>query len=117
MVPPPATRDDHAWRALAPRSRPLPCQPPTLGDLWRHHGCAPGNGLTTTPTADGAVIHPAGRPVPVVRPVRCTPATRGRTLHIAAGVDLVDVGAFVHTLPPHLRPANYSVASGVRFGC
>ena len=112
MVPPPVTSDDHAWQMLAPRLRPMPCQAPSLGDLWRYHGFVPGGGLTTTPTADGAVIHPAGRPVPVVRPVRCTPATRGRTLHIATGVDLADVGAFVHALPAGLRPANYTIATG-----
>jgi hypothetical protein len=113
MVRPSVTADDRAWLRVATLPCPLPCQPPSLGDLWRHHGCVPGPGLTTTPTADGAVIHPAGRPVPAVKPVRCTPATRGRTLHIAAGVDLTEVGAFVGTLPANLRPANYSVAAGV----
>ena len=116
MVRPPVTADDVAWHRVATLPRLLPCQPPSLGDLWRRHGCVPGNGLTTTPTADGAVIHPAGRPVPPVKPVRCTPATRGRTLHIAAGVDLTEVGAFVGTLPANLRPANYSVAAGATFG-
>ena len=116
MVPPPVTSDDRAWRLLAPRLRRMPCQPPSLGDLWRYHGHAPGNGLTTTPTADGAVIHPAGRPAPVVRPVRCSAATRGRTLHVATGVDLADVGAFVRGLPVGLRPANYAIAAGVTSG-
>lgn len=118
MVSPrlPVTRDDHAWHSLDPRLRRMACQPPSLGDLWRHQGRTPGSGLTMTPTADGAVIHPAGRPVPAVTPVRCTAATRGRTLHIAAGVDLTEVGAFVDALPVSLRPANYTVAAGVTAG-
>jgi hypothetical protein len=89
----------------------------SLGDVWHHQGRKPGDGLTVTPTSDGAVIHSAGQPVPAVIPVRCTPATRGRTLHIAAGVDLTEVGAFVDTLPVDLRPANYTVAPGVTFDC
>ena len=68
-----------------------------------------------TPTSDGAVIHPDGVPAPAVVPVRCTPATRGRTLHIAAGVNLAVVGAFVDSLPVHLRPANYPVDAGATF--
>jgi hypothetical protein len=71
--------------------------------------------LTVTPTSDGAVIHPAGEPAPAPIPVRCTAATRGRTLHISAGVDLIEVGAFVDSLPVDLRPANYTVAPGVTF--
>jgi len=86
----------------------------SLGELWHRHG-QPGGRLTVTPTSDGAVIHPAGLPVPVVTPLPSTPATRGRTLHIAAGVDLTEVGAFVDTLPDGLRPANYTVAAGVTF--
>jgi hypothetical protein len=118
MVPPrlPRTGDDHAGRILDPRPRTVACRPPSLGDMWRRHGCAPGVGLTMTPTADGAVIHPTSGPVPTVIPLRCTPATRGRTLHIAAGVDLHEVGTFVDTLPLSLRPANYTVASGVTLG-
>jgi hypothetical protein len=87
----------------------------SLGEVWRREGRRPGAGLTVTPTADGAVIHPDGRPAPDPAPVRCTPATRGRTLHIAAGVDLTEVGAFVDALPVDLRPANYTVAPGVTF--
>jgi hypothetical protein len=86
----------------------------SLGELWHRH-VRPGGRLTVTPTPDGAVIHPAGLPTPVVRPLPSTPATRGRTLHIAAGVDLTEVGAFVDTLPDGLRPANYTVAAGVSF--
>jgi hypothetical protein len=86
----------------------------SLGELWHRHG-QPGGRLTVTPTPDGAVIHPAGMPVPAVTPLPGTSATRGRTLHIAAGVDLTEVGAFVDTLPDGLRPANYTVAAGVTF--
>jgi len=85
----------------------------SLGELWHRH--EPGGRLTVTPTPDGAVIHPAEMPAPVVTPLPGTPATRGRTLHIAAGVDLTEVGAFVDTLPDGLRPANYTVAAGVTF--
>ncbi len=87
----------------------------SLGHQWRRQGRTPGDGLTVTPTPDGAVIHPAGVGIPAVVPVRCTPAIRGRTLHIAAGVDLTAVGAFVDSLPAGLRPANYTVAAGVTF--
>lgn len=87
----------------------------SLGEIWRHEGKTPGGRLTVTPTADGAVIHPAGRPVPAVTPLGYTAPTRGRTLHIAAGVDLTEVGAFIDTLPVGLRPANYTVAAGVTF--
>jgi hypothetical protein len=87
----------------------------SLGEIWRYEGKSPGGRLTVTPTTDGAVIHPAGAAAPAVTPLRYTPATRGRTLHIAAGVDLTDVGAFVDTLPVGLRPANYTVAAGVTF--
>jgi hypothetical protein len=86
----------------------------SLGELWHRHE-QPGGRLRVTPTPDGAVIHPAGMPVPDVTPLPSTPATRGRTLHIAAGVDLTEVGAFVDTLPDGLRPANYTVAAGVTF--
>ena len=85
----------------------------SLGELWRSEGKTPGGRLTVTPTPDGAVIHPADRLVPAVTPLGCTPATRGSTLHIAAGVDLTEVGEFVDTLPAGLRPANYTVAAGV----
>jgi hypothetical protein len=87
----------------------------SLGEVWRREGRRPGDGLTVTPTPDGAVIHLAGRPAPAPPPLRGTPATRGRTLHIAAGVDLTEVGAFVDALPADLRPANYTVAPGVTF--
>jgi hypothetical protein len=87
----------------------------SLGEIWRYEGKSPGGRLTVTPTADGAVIHPAGAPAPSVKPLGYTTATRGRTLHIAAGVDLTEVGAFVDTLPVGLRPANYTVAAGVTF--
>jgi hypothetical protein len=87
----------------------------SLGEIWRYEHKAPGGRLTVTPTADGAVIHLAGEPAPTVAPLGHTPATRGRTLHIAAGVDLTEVGAFVNTLPVGLRPANYTVAAGVTF--
>lgn len=90
-------------------------QPMSLGHQWRRQSPTPGHGLAVTPTPDGGVIHPAGVPVPAVIPVRCTPATRGRTLHIAAGVDLTAVGAFVDALPLHLRPANYTVDAGATF--
>lgn len=87
----------------------------SLGEVWHRQGREPGGELAVTPTLDGAVIHPAGTPVPAVTPLRSTPATRGRTLHIAAGVDLTEVGAFIDTLPVGLRPANYTVAPGVTF--
>jgi hypothetical protein len=87
----------------------------SLGERWRHEGRTPGGRLTVTPTSDGAVIHPAGRTAPAVTPLGCTAATRGRTLHIAAGVDLTEVGDFVDSLPVGLRPANYTVAAGVTF--
>ncbi|HEV7651039.1 MAG TPA: hypothetical protein VGP26_23070 [Actinophytocola sp.] len=87
----------------------------SIGEIWFHEGRTPGGRLTVTPTADGAVIHPAGGPAPAVKPLGYTPATRGRTLHIAAGVDLTEVGEFVDTLPAALRPANYTVAAGVTY--
>lgn len=93
----------------------MPLEVRSLGELWRHAGRTPGGGLTVTPTPDGAVIHRVDRPVPPVKPLGATPATRGRTLHIAAGVDLTEVGDFVDTLPAALRPANYTVAAGVTF--
>jgi hypothetical protein len=87
----------------------------SLGEIWRHEGKRPDGRLAVTPTADGAVIHPVGAPAPAVKPLGYTPVTRGRTLHIAAGVDLTEVGAFIDTLPAGLRPANYTVAAGVTF--
>jgi hypothetical protein len=85
----------------------------SLGDIWLYEGREPGRGLIVRSTSDGAVIYPAGWPAPRVDPVRSTPATRGRTLHIGAGVNLADIGAFVDSLPEELRPANYTVAPGV----
>lgn len=85
----------------------------SLGDVWMYEGWEPRGGLVVRSTSDGAVIYPAGQPAPAVRPVAATPATRGRTLHIGAGVDLADVGAFVDSLPEDLRPANYTIAPGV----
>jgi hypothetical protein len=107
-------RDGWTW---LPQEETVPEreQPLSLGHTWRRQGRTPGHGLTVTPTPDGGVIHPAGVPIPAVIPVRATPATRGRTLHIAAGVDLTAVGAFVDSLPAHLRPANYTVDAGATF--
>jgi hypothetical protein len=85
----------------------------SLGDVWCRHGRGPGGGLTVTATPDGAVIHPTGRPAPDVVPLRATPGTRGRTLHIGPGVALTAVGEFVGSLPADLRPANYTVCPGV----
>lgn len=85
----------------------------SLGDVWRRQGRRPGGGLTVTATPDGAVIHPTGRPAPDVTPLGATPGTRGRTLHISAGVALTAVGEFVGSLPANMRPANYTVSPGV----
>lgn len=85
----------------------------SLGDVWRREGKRPCAGLVVLSTPDGAVIYPAGQPVPPVRPVSASPGTRGRTLHIGPGVALRDVGAFVGSLPAEIRPANYTVAPGV----
>jgi hypothetical protein len=115
-VPPPENvRDGWTW---LPQEEKVPERerPASLGHVWRRQGRTPGHGLTVTPTSDGGVIHPVGVGVPAVIPVRCTPATRGRTLHIAAGVDLTAVGAFVDSLPAHLRPANYTVDAAATFG-
>jgi hypothetical protein len=85
----------------------------SLGDIWRREGKRPCEGLAVLSTPDGAVIYPAGQPVPAVKPVSASPGTRGRTLHIGPGVALRDVGAFVGSLPADIRPANYTVAPGV----
>lgn len=85
----------------------------SLGDIWLYEGREPGRGLVVRSTSDGAVIHPAGLPAPRVYPVPSTPVTRGRTLHIGAGVNPADVGAFVDSLPEELRPANYTIAPEV----
>lgn len=70
------------------------------------------DGLAVTTTADGAVIHRAEELAPEVRPV--PPGARGYTLHIGPGVALTDVGAFVGSLPPDMRPANYTVSPTAR---
>jgi len=85
----------------------------SIGDVWLHQGKRPTGGLEVTATPDGAVIHPASQPAPDVIPVPATPVTRGRTLHIGAGVALTQVGAFVCSLPADIRPANYTVSPGV----
>jgi hypothetical protein len=82
----------------------------SLGEVWSDQGRRPGEGLCVAPTRDGAVIHRSGRPVPEVVPLAATSCTRGRTLHIGPGVALTDVGEFVASLPPDLRPANYTVS-------
>jgi hypothetical protein len=82
----------------------------SLGDMWLFEGREPGRGLVVRSTSDGAVIYPAGWPAPRVGSVRSTPDRR--MLHIGAGVNLADVGAFVDSLPEALRPANYTIALG-----
>jgi hypothetical protein len=98
----------NAWEAVALRDGLI-----SLGDVWRHRGTKPCDGLVVTITSDGAVIHRAGGPLPDVTPLSASPGTRGRTLHIAPGVALSEVGAFVGSLPVDMRPANYTVAPGV----
>ena len=77
--------------------------------MWCHQGGQPSHGLAVTTTPDGAVIHRADQAAPEVIPV---PGARGPTLHIGPGVALTEVGAFVGSLPPDLRPANYTVSPG-----
>lgn len=86
----------------------------SIGDVWLHQGKRPTGDLVVTATPDGAVIHPASQPAPAVTPVPATPGTRGRTLHIGAGVALTQVGAFVGSLPADIRPANYTVSPEAR---
>jgi hypothetical protein len=81
----------------------------TFGDVWRLRGRRACDGLALTTTSDGAVIHRADQAAPEVTPV---PGARGRTLHIGPGVALTEVGAFVGSLPPDMRPANYTVSPG-----
>ncbi|TDV44939.1 hypothetical protein [Actinophytocola oryzae] len=99
----------NVWESVALRGGMI-----SLGDVWRHRDRRPCDGLVVTTTSDGAVIHRAGQPVPDITPLRATARTRGRTLHIGPGVALSEVGAFVASLPMDMRPANYTVAPGVR---
>jgi|tagenome__1003787_1003787.scaffolds.fasta_scaffold13566706_1 hypothetical protein len=85
----------------------------SLGDVWRHAGKHPCDGLVVLSTPDGAVIYRSDQPVPAIVPVSSNPGTRGRTLHIGPGVGLTEVGAFIGSLPADIRPANYTVAPGV----
>jgi hypothetical protein len=84
----------------------------TFGDGWCHQGRWGSDGLAVTTTADGAVIHRSDQAAPEVTPVPAMPGARGRTLHIGPGVALTEVGAFVRSLPPGMRPANYTVSPG-----
>ncbi|MFB9570285.1 toxin glutamine deamidase domain-containing protein, partial [Saccharopolyspora hordei] len=88
----------------------------TLHDVWRHAGRLPADQRSYAVSGDprGATIHPAGRPVPPAgQPAPGAP--RGRTLHVAPGVSLSDVTAFVGTLPSDMRPSAYTVAPGQGF--
>jgi hypothetical protein len=81
----------------------------TFGEVWCHQGSQVCAGLAVTTTPDGAVIHRSDQAAPEVTPV---PGARGRTLHIGPGVALTEVAAFVGSLPPDMRPANYTVSPG-----
>ncbi|MER6992721.1 toxin glutamine deamidase domain-containing protein [Saccharopolyspora hirsuta] len=85
----------------------------TLHDVWKHAGKLPGDqqgyGLTRNP--GGATIHPPGR----TDPPAGNSAPTGRNLHIAPGVSLGEVQAFVGTLPSDMRPSSYTVDPGQGF--